>query len=327
MISRLGEIWKPYKRKITMSLNPTLYPNGGTHCAERQEMHFTEVRALAPVLKESATKLKPKSKLKLLKCKSTVQIATFNVKTLDKSGQIPELTASVVKYNIDIVCIQEHKYYHSDLEMKYHDTGDGWMFVSASAWKNSVDEVIGGVGMLLSPHGLKSLYSIEKVHPRIMMATFNGNPCTTIISCYSPTNDCDETELITFYNTLSYLVNSIPKHNVLIIGGDMNAQIGKDENHRFSLHDSSNRNGEHLKNFSLENRLTCLNTKFQKKEGKLWTYTAPNNAKAQMDYILINKKWINSALNCEAYSSFKGLSSDHRIVTAKIRLSLRRNKT
>ena len=35
--------------------------------------------------------------------------------------------------------------------------------------------------------------------------------------------------------------------------------------------------------------------------------------------------WKNSALNCEAYSSFEGVSTDHRIVTAKIRLSLRKN--
>ena len=44
---------------------------------------------------------------------------------------------------------------------------------------------------------------------------------------------------------------------------------------------------------------------------KLWTYTYANNAKAQIDYILINKKEINSALNCEAYFSFEGVSSDH----------------
>ena len=31
--------------------------------------------------------------------------------------------------------------------------------------------------------------------------------------------------------------------------------------------------------------------------------------------------------NCEAYSSFEGVSYDHRIVTAKIRLSLRKNAT
>ena len=45
----------------------------------------------------------------------------------------------------------------------------------------------------------------------------------------------------------------------------------------------------------------------------------------QIDYILRNKKWSSSPLNCEAYSSFESVSSDHPIVTAKIRLSMRRN--
>ena len=43
------------------------------------------------------------------------------------------------------------------------------------------------------------------------------------------------------------------------------------------------------------NRLICLNTKFQKIKGKLWTYTYTNNAKVQIDYILMNKKWNDSA--------------------------------
>ena len=75
----------------------------------------------------------------------------------------------------------------------------------------------------------------------------------------------------------------------------------------------------------IENRLACLNTNYQKRKGKLWTYTYANNTKAQIDYVLINKKWKNSAMNSEAYSSFEGVSIDHRIVTAKIRLCLRKN--
>ena len=94
------------------------------------------------------------------------------------------------------------------------------------------------------------------------VATFNGNPRATIISCYSPTNISEETELIAFYDELSSLVRSIPKHYVLVIGGDMNAQIRKNGNHKYSLHSSSNRNGQHLTDFMTENRLTCLNTKF-----------------------------------------------------------------
>ena len=111
---------------------------------------------------------------------------------------------------------------------------------------------------------------------------------------------------------------------ILIIGGDMNAQIGKNVNQKFSLH-MSNRNREHLTDFMLENRLTCLNAKFHRKKGKLWTYTYANNTKVQINNVFINKKWNNSALNCEAYSSFECVSSDHWIITAKIWLSLRRN--
>ena len=59
----------------------------------------------------------------------------------------------------------------------------------------------------------------------MMAATFNGNSRVIIISCYSPTNVSEETELVTFYDELSSLVRSIPKH-MLVIGGDMNAQIG-----------------------------------------------------------------------------------------------------
>ena len=266
-----------------------------------------EVGALVSVFEKPATELKQQ---KLLKCKHTIQIATFNVRTLNRIGQLPELTASAIDHKIDIICIQEHRYTHSE-DIKYHDTGDGWTLATGSAWKNSVNATIGGVGMLIGPQALKSLNSIEKIHPRMMVVTLNGNPRAKIISYYSPTNVSEETEIIAFYDELSCLVRSIPKHSVLVIGGDMNAQIGKNGNNKYSLHNSSNMNGQHLTDFTMENRLTCLNTNFQKREGKLWTYTYANNTKAQIDYIFINKKWKNITVNCEAYSSFVGVSSDH----------------
>ena len=123
--------------------------------------------------------------------------------------------------------------------------------------------------MLIGPQALKSLNSIEKIQPRMMVATFNGNPRAIIISCYSLTNVSAETELIAFHYELSSLVRSFPKHNVLVIGGDKNAQIGKNGNHKYSLHNSSNRNGQHLTDFTIENRLTCLNTNFQDKNAQI----------------------------------------------------------
>ena len=54
-----------------------------------------------------------------------------------------------------------------------------------------------------------------------MVAMFNGNPSTMIISCYSHTNASDAKDHISFYNELSSLIRSIRKYNVLI-GGDIN---------------------------------------------------------------------------------------------------------
>ena len=72
--------------------------------------------------------------------------------------------------------------------------------------------------------------------------------------------------------------------------------------------------------------MVLLNTKFQKSIGMLWTFVYLNGEKTQLDYILINKKWQNSATNAEAYNSFSSVGSDHRIITAKLKLKLRADK-
>ena len=114
--------------------------------------------------------------------------------------------------------MQKHRYTHSE-DIKYHDSGNVSKLATSSSWNNSVNTTIGGVGMHIGRRAQESLN-------RMMVATFKVNPSSTIISCY---NVSEENELIAFYDELSSLVRSIPKHNVLVIGGDMNAQIGKTE--------------------------------------------------------------------------------------------------
>ena len=82
-------------------------------------------------------------------------------------NQLPELKVSAAKQNMDIICIQEHKYYHRELELRYHD----------HVWKNSVIATIRGVEMLLSFHALRSINKIVKIQQRLC-ATFYGNSCT-----------------------------------------------------------------------------------------------------------------------------------------------------
>ena len=225
-----------------MTHTQTTYINCIALCAGKKGVRPAEVGALVSVFEKSVTELK---KQKLLKCKQTIQIATFNVRTLNRIGQLPELTASAVEHKIDIICIQEHRYTHTE-DIKYPDTGNRWTLATVSAWKNSVNATVGGVGMLIWPRELKTLNSIERIQPRMFAATSNGNPRATIISCYSPTYVSEETELVAFYDELSPLVRSISKHNLVVIGGDMNAQIGKNGNNKYSIHNTSNRNGQQI---------------------------------------------------------------------------------
>ena len=62
----------------------------------------------------------------------------------------------------------------------------------------------------------------------MVCATVNGHPWTVFVSFYCPNNTNDETDITNFYNEISYLIRHISKHKVLIIGGNMNANIGKD---------------------------------------------------------------------------------------------------
>ena len=58
------------------------------------------------------------------------------------------------------------------------------------------------------------------------------------------------------------------KHVVLIIGEDMNVQIGKNVNNKLILQYSSNRTEEHLTDFIVENKQTTSYL-ISEEEGKL----------------------------------------------------------
>ena len=86
----------------------TICPSCIVFCVGEQQVHFAEVGVLEPVFEKSTTALKLKSNPKLLRCKNKVYLMTFNIRTLERIGQLPELTASVTEYNIDIR-VQKHK--------------------------------------------------------------------------------------------------------------------------------------------------------------------------------------------------------------------------
>jgi hypothetical protein len=207
-----------------------------------------------------------------------------------------------------------------------YETILGRTLITTSAKRNKQGAAVGGVGILLNNRALGSLASIKPHSDRVLIVNFQGNPATTVVITYCPTNVTDQDIVEIHYNSLKGAIDSIPAHNLLLVVGDFNARIGKEDG-KFTFHNDTNRNGEYMTEMANEKNLIITNTYFHKKKGKLWTYISPGGNKLQLDYILVRKKWRNSVLNTEAYNTFASVGSDHRIVSTRIRLSLRKSKT
>ena len=260
----------------------------------------------------------------MLKCTSKSIVSTFNVRTLGPAGRLEELVECSKLQSVDIISIQEHRFFHPSDLIQYRSVGSHQL-VTSSATKNSINSSVGGIGCLLSPKASNNLLSVESISPRIMVLELDGNPKITVICAYSPTNDASEEDVDVFYSDLRSVMDNIPLHNFFILAGDMNAKLGPDHVN-FTFNDKTNRNGEKLLEYMEEYNLFSSSNNFMKPKNQLWTFEYPSGQRAQIDYILFRKKWGNSVKNSRSYSSFSTVGSDHRIVSSTIKLSLRASK-
>ena len=267
----------------------------------------------------------------LLRCKRPFIMGTFNACTVRENSRMLELAHCAEENGVEILGVQEHRRVHQDQDRDttLHCKAGKSTFITCSAWRNTVQAATGGVGLLLSPRANKALQGPPKRHSeRIMSATFDGNPATTVIVVYAPT-DTDKNKEATesFYRDLRRTISAVPAHHFLAVLGDFNARLGPDDADN-TFHDKTSKNGEHLISLLREHELLAANTLFQKKLGKRWTFqNRGTNKRSQLDYILIRRKWRNSVTNVEPYNTFSTVGSDHRVVSMRVRLSLRVPKT
>ena len=208
--------------------------------------------------------------------------------------------------------------------LKYQQAGS-LQLVPSSTTKNATQSTVRGVGIPLSQKASENLLKIESISPSIMVLELEGNPKTTVICVYSQHNSSSESGIEDFYTKLRSAVEQVPHHNFLVISGDLNAKLGPD-NARFKHNKETNRNGEHLIDFMEEFSLFASNTSSMKPKGQLWTFEYPKGGRAQLDYLIFRKKWSNSVKDSRAYSTFSSVSSDHRVISATLNLSLRVSK-
>ena len=148
----------------------------------------------------------------------------MNVRTIREEHKQIELKYNFEYHNIDI---QEHKIIH-DEKVRYKTIGRS-IFITTSAWRNDQGAPTEGIGIILNNRSRSSLSEIISHTDRIQISTFQGNPTTSIIVIYSPTNSYEDEVIDRLYEELRGSIESIPQHNLLAIIEDCNSRIGKDD--------------------------------------------------------------------------------------------------
>ena len=258
-----------------------------------------------------------------------IVVSTYNVRTLYQTGKFHQLCCGGIDAGVNIIGVQEHRLDSNDPISEKWSDDKNWLFFHNSTSKDRV----GGVGLLVSKDLVKCVSGSKRISDRIISVTFNGNPRVVITVVYAPTESAEDDDKDSFYDDLiNHTSNNIKRHDIHIVLGDFNARLGEDS-HEASpniigstlMHSLTNNNGERLLDYCLESKLTHAQSHFPQPLSRLWTWKHPTDSVAQLDHILISSKWCNSLRNCRAYNTVE-LGSDHRIVSAVIKVSLRTTK-
>lgn len=134
----------------------------------------------------------------------------------------------------------------------------------------------------------------------------------------------------TFYENLQEVIHQTNPEETTIIAGDFNARIGNDVipgiKNRFN-ETHLNENGELLIEFCLDNELRINNTFFDHKDQHKYTWENNMGHRTIIDYVVTNRMCHPSNILDIRSLTSADIGSDHNLVLAKLRTTLKREKT
>jgi exonuclease III len=242
------------------------------------------------------------------------------VRTLHQDGRSKLFLREIKRFEWDIIGLSEVRWLGSGTK-----SIDGHDIIFSGHDKRH----IGGVGLLLSPRARQAMINVDAVNYRLIYARFRGQGFNlSVIQVYAPTTESTDAEIDEFYQILQMKIDAIDRSDVLLVIGDLNAKVGKDHltwQDNIGPHGlgSVNERGERLLEFCCVNQLCISNTYFPHKPSRKWTWAHPNGrSKNMIDYIMINRRWKNSILDCRSFPSADA-GTDHQLLICKLRLKLK----
>ena len=262
---------------------------------------------------------------RIFAAKEVSRIGTWNVRTLFQAGKTAQLLREFDAYRMDILGISEMRW-----------TGSG-RFVSDGKlviYSGNDSSHIRGVGIIFSRRASAALIGWKPISDRIVSARLQGrHGRITIIQAYAPIDDTEDTAKDSFYDHLQEEIDATPRHDIILLLGDFNAQIDRDRQgieHVIGPFGSALRktdNGDRLISLCATNNMHISNTFYRHKNIHKKTWRHPDGQSSnEIDYICVSKRWRSSVIDVRVQRG-ADVGSDHHLLIAKFRLRLKRLPT
>jgi len=226
--------------------------------------------------------------------------------TMLKAGKMNEIADEMLKTQLQIIVLQELRWKGVGKINKTKHI----LYYSCNLEKTGQL----GTGSMIQNEIKKSILSFEPYNERLCKLRIKGRfNNLSIISARAATEEKTDEEKEKFYEDLQTIHNKIPKHDIVIILGDMDAKIGKEDVYqnvagKHTLHEITNRNVEWVCEYAIANNMKIISIYYQHKRIHKGTWISPDgNTLNQIDHVIIdaNEKGV-----VEDVRTMRGLNCD-----------------
>ena len=245
-----------------------------------------------------------------------LQIATYNVRTLLKDEHVQELEDELKENNMkwDVIGLGEVR----RKEESFTALQSGNLLYHSEANNGQA-----GVGFLINKKWKDNIARVSSGSSRVaeLVLRITDRYQLKIVQVYAPTTSHSDEETDNFYITIDKILEKQTHYTIVM--GDFNAKVGGQTERATGCFGLGQRNerGDTLVKWATSKNFKIMNTQFQKKAGRRWTWRSPDgNTKNEIDYIMTDKP---SMVTDVTVINRVNIGSDHRMVMGSITLNTR----
>ncbi|KAH9591822.1 hypothetical protein MS3_00003964 [Schistosoma haematobium] len=175
-----------------------------------------------------------------LETRTPFKLASFNVRTIMQIGQQIGLATSLGSLDIDVCSLSETRIQDSSEVVQNRSTSvasKGLFYVRLSGNPVASSSGLAGIGVALSARAEAALIDWVSTKSRLCAVRIERfikvsrnrceKQCLFVISAYGPTDCSPDAIKDEFYHQLTVLLQKVRSTDILVLAGDLNAQVGR----------------------------------------------------------------------------------------------------